>query len=294
MQRLLSTVTLSFQFCFAFIYGNYASDWITNYQMKKTLKECPTGEEITSELYKAFKAGHHTPFFESLNRCVSENNFNQNSSLAEPVTYDIEKSFFKLRSSIAQFYKKYPGSAISKTLKSWSTFHFSEDEKETLSFFIHLKENSLSLSSLEEKLLQALQLEEMMKQAWKLHPERYAPFYHKHGEYLIELYIHKKMSQAFAHKFNPRLFHHVENYLSIAQKKAGFSYENTLLHQFFTGDLKLACQIELKAKKTLKPLFDKMTAPPDSIELGDKDLRKNFSFCSILHNINHDKSDEKT
>lgn len=277
-------------------YGSCVSDWITDYQAKQTINESPTGEKMAKDLFVSFKAHEFAPFFETVTSQANKELASTPDLSTSLPQQALEKSFFKLRGSIVQFCKRYPRSAIATKLKSWNDFHFSKEDKETVSFFAELekKNKNLSLSPLEENLWETLQHAEKMKAFWKNNPHLFSPFYQKHGEYLIDLYTHKKMSQAFAHKFQPALFHHVENFLAIAQKKAAFLYEDDLLQQFFAGHLKLTSSIELKAKKSLGPLFHTMMLYASSNVATSKETIKNFSFCPILLNISDGKNDEPT
>ena len=246
---------------------------MTQYYARNTLSEVIFGDAIADSIYKDFNLGEHSLFFSDLEKLTFQEDLKELSiDLPPDSSYlyaeKIEPSLKKLHSSINAFCKKYPSTNISSLLKAWSSFHFSKEEKETLSYFTELKKKAENkpLPPLETHLLSVLSDCAHVKASFKERAKNYPFFYLDHGNYLLELYTHKKMMKLLDHAFEPVVFHHIETYLHIAQKKASFFHNTNLLHQLIQGDLALCTEAEIAAKNLLKPQLKKINSYFEEID----------------------------
>lgn len=261
--KLSATVLLfSFLLCMLHIHAQTPALWMTEHHTKKTLAECAMGDTQCSKLYTTFKASEHDFFFTQLETLVVQSPATCTSArtTSPSCKQDLEHTLFKLQNAIHRFCKEHSTTAIAKILHAWNCFHFSKIEKETLTYFEHLQQliPPSSLSPLEHKLLPIVTHAHALQECFLSHRDLFPSFYQEHGLYLIHLHTYKVMLQLFEHTFDPVLFHHVETYLTIAQKQAAFLYNDALLNQFFDGHIKLTTYNERKAKKLLKPLFTQL------------------------------------
>lgn len=254
-----------------------SQELLTQYYTRNTISEVVLGNTYSNSIYKTFELNEHRAFFSKLEILSREKqrpeivqNFPQD--YAYIYAKKIEPNLKKLHSSIGVFCKKYPSTKIASLLKTWSSFNFSKEEKETLSYFNELKRKTETSDStfLERELISILSQYDLMKSAFKDDINNCSSFYLDHGDYLLELYTHKKMLELLDHSFEPAVFHHIETYLLIAKKKAAFFYDTKLLHQIIQGDLALSNEAESAAKDLLKPQLKKLDSYLEEIEFSNE------------------------
>lgn len=246
-----------------------SQDLLTQYYSRNTLSEVILENVYYDNLQTSFELNEHASFFSDLEEISSGSEPKKLKGNYSHIDAEkIEASLKKLHLYIQAFCKKHSSTTISSLLKEWSSFHFSKQEKETLYYFQELTEPSVDhhLSSLEQHLQSILLYHDLMKRTFQEHKEKYSLFYFEHGNYLLDLYTHKKMLHLLDHDFQPAVFHHIETYLKIAKKNASFFHNTNLLHHMIQGDIALSNESEIAAKRLLKPHLKKIDAYFEEID----------------------------
>lgn len=248
-----------------FLFGASSQDWLVQHQAKKTLAECTLGNLECLSLQTAFNAGEHFLFFEILEAMMQDYSPGCTTSrFSDDLDENkIHNTLCKIQATMVSFYHQHPKAPLSALFKAWHSFHFSKEEKASISYFQELQQEFIAsnLTPLEHQLSEFLHNGDRMFTALNRHLDRFSQFYRQHGPYLIDLYTHKKMMDAaLAVDCDSVLLKHLNNYHRIGHKKAAFLCDHHLLRQLIEGSIKPSNSSELKVCRRIKPLLKKLDA----------------------------------